>query len=101
MNRCCLCLGGPPSYRCKCSCHRNEDCEYWETAAYAWIYDAPTDEARENAWHRFCMAFPEHAHEGCKHFWERIQNTRWHYKHHHEYKRHHHGYGDIDRDDEN
>lgn len=86
---CCSCFGGAPSFRCSCHCHRVEDVEYWEPIAYTWICDAETDEDREDAWHRFGQAYPEHvSEEDCGSFWRRIHTTRWHHKHGHEC--HHH-----------
>lgn len=90
MKKCCLCVGGAPSFRCSCPCHRQEDLEYWEVMAFVWIYDAPHAQAREEQWKRFRMAYPEHARERCNDFWERILRSRWYNKHKHHY---HHGHG--------
>lgn len=90
--KCCACAGVTPSFKCHCTCHNQEDCKYWEIAAFVWIYEAVTDEEREHHWLRFCVAYPEHALESCKDFWHRIRNTRWHHKHGHKYHHHHHPY---------
>lgn len=92
---CCECYGGAPSFRCACSCHRQEDIEYWEFVAFTWLADAIDEREREHAWHRFGAAFPEHARETCGEFWGRIHKTRWHQKHGHKYGHHHHDHDDY------
>jgi len=89
---CCTCSGGAPSFSCNCHCHAVEDVEFWEPIAYTWICDAEDEIAREEAWHRFCQAYPEHGHGTCSDFWEHIHKTRWHHKHGHECHHRHHGY---------
>jgi hypothetical protein len=91
MEKCCRCCGSTPLFHCVCSCHRKEDCSYWETLAFIWICDAPDDMRRQDAWRRFCKAYPEYQSETCEEFWERMLKTFWYkkegHKHHH---RHHH-----------
>jgi len=90
---CCACHGAGPAPRCKCSCHRQEDCEFWETVAFAWVCDAADEPGRERLWQRFIVAYPQCAGESCAQFWARIRKTRWYQKHHHRFE-HHHPYGD-------
>ena len=94
MNKCCQCFGSVPDYNCTCACHKVDDAEYWETAAYVWLFDAPDAAARETAWARFVAAFPEHAGETAEEFWERIIQTEWFEKHQHHYRHHHFEYED-------
>ena len=88
---CCPCGGQTPSFDCRCKCHNQMDCTYQEIVAYTWICDAVDEKTREIQWERFCKAYPELSRESCKHFWDRIQKTRWH--HHHHPHHHHHEYG--------
>ncbi len=91
-HRCCHCSGRAPERWCVCRCHRQEDCEYWETLAFIWICDAIDEPRRRDAWRRFCDAFPQYGRETHVEFWERMLQTEWYrrhgYKHHHG---HHHG----------
>lgn len=94
-HKCCQCPGEAPQFRCKCQCHRQEDCEYWETLAFIWICDAKDEERRHDAWRRFCQGFPEFGKELLHEFWERILQTIWYKKHghrHHHRHHHHHEY---------
>lgn len=65
---------------------RVEDVEVWEAIGYAWLVDILEEVAREEAWHRFCYAYPEAARETHQEFWKRICTTQWHHKHHHRYE---------------
>lgn len=89
-NQCCPCQGSAPTYRCSCHCHRQEDCEFWETVAFVWICDAKDEQTREMLWRRFTTAYPQHAHEDCGHFWDRVRKTRWHEKNRHRFHHHDH-----------
>jgi len=90
---CCGCENEVPQQQCSCKCHRQYDCEYWETLAFIWICDAPDEFRREDAWHRFCQAFPEYGHETHHEFWNRILRTKWYHKQgHHHHRGHQHDY---------
>lgn len=99
---CCACKDTAPSQQCQCNCHDQEDAKYWEVMAFVWIFDAADEAARAVAWDRFCAAYPDHGGETAEEFWGRIQQTRWHHKHHHKYHKHHHPYdgGDYDGGDD-
>src|ERR1700735_814437 len=63
------------------------DAQPWETAAFAWLFDARTPEARHLAWSRIQTAYPNATTEGVDDFWARFTQTAWyktnrrHYRH--------------------
>jgi hypothetical protein len=96
--KCCKCAGKTPLFRCICSCHNQDDCTYWETLAFIWICDAPDDARRQDAWQRFCTAYPDYQNETCEQFWDRILSTKWYKNKGHHHDHHHHPYHHHDHD---
>ncbi len=92
---CCLCFGFTPRHHCDCPCHRQDDCEFWETVGVAWICDVEDGTTREELWQRFIIAYPQCGGESASHFWERIQKTRWFDKNRHRFEHHHPYAGDC------